>query len=234
MTKKNFTAISVVLDKSGSMSSVLESTIEGFNSFIKEQRDSAVGDCIVSLHQFDSEYQTDYECLPINEVNKLDTTTFVPRGATALLDGIGKTVDTLGKRLADMTEEERPDTVIVAILTDGGENSSKDFKIELINEIIRTQTDVYNWEFVFLGANQDAIMTASHFGISSQNSMTYASNAIGTKDAFTSLSAGVSRKRRAKAAVYASGGDVNDAYVASRSLDTFTDEDRKTQKEAGA
>lgn len=234
MTKQNFTSISVVLDRSGSMSSVLESTIEGFNTFIKEQRDAAIGECIVSLHQFDNEYSTDYECLPVTEVKNLDTTSFVPRGTTALYDGIGRTIDSLGEKLAAMDENERPDTIIIAILTDGGENASRDYKIDRINEMIKTQTDVYNWEFVFLGANQDALSTATNFGISTQNSMTYASNARGTRAAFSSLSAGVSRKRMAKAAVYEAGGDINDAYLASNSLATFTEEDRKEQQEAGA
>lgn len=232
--KKNFTAISVVLDRSGSMNLTLESTITGFNEFVKTQKEANIGECVLSLHQFDDNYQTDYTFTPINEVPELTTETFVPRGMTALHDAIGKTINELGVKLASMAEDERPDSVIVAILTDGMENASKEFSSQKVNEMIREQTDTYNWEFVFLAANQDAIATASNYGIASGSAMTYAGNDLGTKAAFSSVGGSISRRRGLRAASYAGGASVSEAAEISKAHDFFTDEDRKTQSEAGA
>lgn len=235
MTKKNFTSISVVLDRSASMSSCIEATIKGFNEFVAVQNDKNIeGECVVSLHQFDDRYQTDYLCVPVEDCPELNTNNYIPRGSTALRDAIGKTINELGQKLSDMPEDERPDTVIVAILTDGEENCSREFNMNQINDMISRQTTEYKWEFVFLAANQDAIATASSYGIGAGNSMSYASTNHGTKMAFASAAQGMLRKRACKATAYTRGASVADAADMSARVDTFTSDDRAEQRKEGA
>ena len=233
--KKNFTSISTILDRSGSMDYCLESTIKGYNAFIQKQRDASIGECVASLHQFDNQYQTDYLFRDINTVPELNTSTYQPRGRTALHDAVGKTIVELGQHLAKMNECDRPDTVIVAILTDGLENASKEFSPALINEMISKQSAVYSWEFVFLGANQDAITTAGDIGIKSSHSITYAQNDSGTREVFNSMSDGLVKMRHKKQELYVQGNiSVESAQAVAAEMDVFTEEDRQTQYRAGA
>jgi hypothetical protein len=185
--QEDYTDISVVLDRSGSMISVVTDTIGGFNTFIDEQKKQP-GKALLTLAQFDTIYEIVHDGKAIKDVPLLTNETFVPRGGTALLDAIGNTINRTGKRLSDMPENERPGKVIVVILTDGEENSSREFTSSKISDLITLQRDTYKWEFVFLGANQDAIMTASQMGIPMASSMTYAANSQGTQHAFASVS----------------------------------------------
>ena len=187
MPRENTTDITIILDRSGSMQTVAEDTIGGFNRFLEDQK-SAPGEAVLTLIQFDDKYEAVYRAKPIAKARPLDHTTFVPRGSTALLDAIGRTIDEAGFRLSATPEKERPEKVIMVILTDGYENASRHFTMQKINEMISHQRDVYNWEFVFLGANQDAIATASQFGIAGDAALTYASTSTGTAAAFASMS----------------------------------------------
>lgn len=214
--KSGYTDISIVLDRSGSMASVRDDTIGGFNSFLSDQK-QAPGEATITLAQFDDVYNVVYSARPIADAPALDRQTFVPRGSTALLDAIGRTIEDAGKRLEAMPEDERPETVIFVIITDGEENASKEFRHDKINEMITHQRDVYNWQFVFLGANQDAITTASQLGVGAASAMTYAANSGGVAAAYCSISGSVSRHRAGL----------------SRSVD-FTEEDRERQRKVGA
>jgi len=191
------TEITFILDRSGSMQSMTESAISGFNQFVRDQTE-AEGKARLSLILFDDQYEVQYASVPIAEVTELDTTTFVPRGSTALLDAIGRTVDELGARLAAMPEPTRPDQVIVAILTDGLENASRHHTWQSVQDRIRHQTDVYQWEFLFLGANQDAIATASQIGISRQNASSWNADSIGARTSSRALSRKVKEIRFSK------------------------------------
>jgi len=213
--KTDLCDVSFVLDRSGSMESVRNDTIGGFNAFIEAQQ-KLPGECLATLAQFDHDYEVVYSGKPIKDVPKLTAETFVPRGSTALLDAIGRTINETGKRLSAMPEADRPGKVIFVILTDGGENASKEFNREQVFKMISLQRDTYKWEIVFLGANQDAIKVGGSIGVAAASSMTYASNAQGTQAVFKSASNYVSRAR---------GGAVNLA---------FTEEDRKAQAAAGA
>ena len=155
----NHTEIAFILDRSGSMASMVEPAIAGFNSLLSEQQ-TLPGSARFSLVLFDDHYEVPVASMPIAEVQPLNTNTYQPRGSTALLDAIGRTIDELGARLANAPEAERPGQVLVAILTDGEENASRQFTWKDISDRIRHQTDVYQWRFLFLGANQDAIATA--------------------------------------------------------------------------
>jgi len=212
----DLTDITLVLDRSGSMQACAESTIAGVNTFLRDQR-ATPGSAKFSLVQFDNEYQSLYEGKDIRGALDLSGETFVPRGGTALLDAIGRTINRTGERLRALAEADRPGKVIFVIVTDGAENASEEFTREKVNEMIQHQRDRYQWDFVFIGANQDAIKTAAGMGIGAANSLTYVQNAVGTQSAFESLTRSVS--------------NVRSGVVGSAS---FNAGDREAQKKAGA
>lgn len=217
------TEIAFALDRSGSMSTMLEAAISGFNHFLRDQQ-QAPGQARLTLVLFDDCYEVPVAALPIAEVTALDTTTFVPRGCTALLDAIGRTIDELGQRLAATPEADRPGKVIVAILTDGFENASRHFTWQAVHDRIRHQRDHYAWEFLFLGANQDAIATAAQIGIAAHMSATFAADHVGQMSADKALSRKV-RSLRAHAA--GQDGTAEAADLAAPLDSIVQEEDRK-------
>jgi len=196
MTDKNLTEIVAIIDRSGSMSCLVNETIGGFNNFLTEQQ-KLEGKAILTLVQFDDQYQIDYNGVDINDVKPLDTTTYVPRGMTALLDAVGKTINTVGERLANTEEDKRPGKVVFLIITDGQENSSQEFLAEKVEEMVHHQTDKYQWSFVFLGGGDPDFQSAqaTSLGIAPQNAYNYSANRVGTKAVYTNLSRGMSRMR---------------------------------------
>ena len=150
MTNTNLTQLAILLDRSGSMQSIVADTIGGFDAFIAEQR-NAPGVCRVTLAQFDNEYEEVYADRPLTSVPGLE---LHPRGSTALLDAIGQLVTTIGSRLAAMPEHERPGTVIIGIMTDGQENASIEWTHQAIKALIEQQTNHYGWQFLYMGADQ--------------------------------------------------------------------------------
>lgn len=190
----NYTHISIVLDRSGSMQSIADDTIGGFNKFLQDQK-KVSGKATVSLIQFDDVYEEVYIGKDLQEAKELTKETFVPRNQTALLDAIGKTINKTGEWLKNIPEAIRPGKVIFVIMTDGQENASKEFTRTQIFDMIKHQTDSYKWAFVFLGANQDAIQAGASMGIGKGSSWTYSATSDGTKKAFFSMSSGVSSMR---------------------------------------
>lgn len=170
MTNPDLTHIEFVLDRSGSMHSIKEDIEGGFDAFIADQC-SHPGQCTVSLAQFDNEYETVFTAIDVREVRPLD---LQPRGATAMLDAIGRSISALGERLAALPEAERPGTVVVAIMTDGMENASREFTHEAVKELITRQEQAYNWQFLYMGADQDAIEVGARIGVRADRSLTYA------------------------------------------------------------
>lgn len=170
--KNHLTEIAFILDRSGSMSSMVEPAISGFNRLLREQQ-QAPGSARFSLVLFDDQYEVPFQSVPISEVVELDTRTFVPRGGTSLLDAIGRTIDELAKRLALTPRANHPDKVIVAILTDGQENSSQRYSWQEIASRISKLTEEDQWSFLFLGANQDAIATAGRMNIDRGNTANF-------------------------------------------------------------
>jgi hypothetical protein len=169
--KVGYTDITVLLDRSGSMGTIKDDTIGGFNSFLEEQR-KVPGEATISLVQFDDKYEPNYTAIPIDKAQPLCDHTYEPRGWTALLDALGKTVKGTGERYSGMPEDQRPEKVIFVIITDGQENHSKEFTGAQIREMVKHQTEVYKWTFLYLGANVDAFAEARSIGIAS----TYAAN----------------------------------------------------------
>lgn len=207
MTKPNYTEIVLIVDSSGSMGRIQADTEGGINTFIEEQK-KVPGECKVTLVTFSTRHKEQYVGKDIAEVPKF---TLVPSGNTSLLDAIGHTINTVGARLSSLKEEERPSKVIFVISTDGEENSSREFNRTQVFEMIQHQTNKYSWDFVFLGANQDAIAVGNSLGISAQRSVTYAANSIGTQGLYRGLSAAIGSSRL-------SGQSVSynqDAYQAS-------------------
>jgi len=190
----NLTEIAFVLDRSGSMQSMVEPAIAGFNRFLREQQ-AAPGEARLTLVLFDDEYLVPVDAQPIATVAALTTATYVPRAMTALLDAIGRTIDALGERLAALPEPVRPAKVIVTILTDGLENASTRYSADRLAAMIAHQTEIYGWEFLFLGANQDAIAAAARLGIGGENAATYQHSAGGYAAAMGVLSGRVLRRR---------------------------------------
>ena len=186
--------IACVVDRSGSMASICSDAIGGFNSFLASQK-TQPGSTKFTLVLFDNEYQVVHNGTDIKLVEDLNTTTFMPRGSTALLDAIGKTIDDIGNRLSQTPESDRPGKVILAILTDGEENASTVYTPEKVASMIRNQQEHYKWDVIFLAANQDAILAAKKLAIPSENAINFSPSGEGVKMAFSSLNADINHRR---------------------------------------
>jgi hypothetical protein len=185
--KSNYAHVSILLDRSGSMINIKESTIAGFNKFIKDQK-KVPGEMTLSVAQFDDfdKYDDLYKFTMINEVKSLTDKTFVPRGSTALLDSLAKMINETGWKLASMKEDDRPEKVVVLVLTDGEENDSREYTPEKIKAMIEHQEKKYNWQFMYIGANQDSFTIAKNLGMSGVN---YKATTRGTNAMYNSVSA---------------------------------------------
>jgi hypothetical protein len=214
---KNKTDITIILDRSGSMESVKQDTIGGFNNFLSEQQ-KVEGEASLSLVQFDDQYEVAYENKDIQVAARLTEATFQPRGSTALFDAVGRTINSVGRRLAALPEAERPDKVLLVIMTDGFENASREFTAAKVGEMISHQREVYSWEFMFIGANQDAVLSAREIGIPASSALTYAANEEGTQIAYSMMASKVKNFR----------------VSADAAALHFNDEDRERQNKAGA
>lgn len=197
MTNPDLRHIAVVLDRSGSMQSVKDDTEGGLKAFLEDQRE-VEGRTLVSLYQFDDQYEVVYENRPVAEVPDF---TLHPRGMTALLDAVGRTIAKVGEDFAKRPDAERPGEVVMVILTDGHENASSEYSRARVREMITHQQDKYGWVFVFLGADQDAFAAAGGMGIAADQALSYSSKK--TRQTFQSAS---SMLRRAKAAPPAAPG----------------------------
>ncbi len=186
---QDHTEIVIVLDRSGSMSSIKKDMEGGLDQFFEDQKKEP-GKATVTLTQFDTEYEVVYAGKDLKDVPKAEVT---PRGGTALFDAVGRTIHDVGARLAKLDEADRPGRVIFLIITDGNENSSKEFGSAQIVALVKEQTEKYNWCFVYLGANQDALAVAKGMGINlAQN---YTADAAGAQGATRGMSKGVSSYR---------------------------------------
>ena len=211
MTNPNLTHLYFLLDRSGSMHSIRKETIGGYNAFMDEQREQE-GDCRVTLAQFDNEYEVVYSGLPIADVPGL---VLEPRGATALLDAIGRLVGDAGARLAALPEDQRPGTVIVGIMTDGHENASCEWTHPAIKALVEHQTKTYSWEFLYMGADQDAVEVGTGLGVQAHRSITYARGASDAAMAATSAMVGRVRSASARGEAPASVGYTDAERLAS-------------------
>lgn len=201
--KSDSAYVAVVLDRSGSMNAVKQATIDGFNEFLASQK-AIPGDCRILLAQFDDQYEVVLD-KPLLDVPPLNESTFVPRSMTALFDAMGKTIIDLGKKLDAMAEADRPDRVLLATITDGQENSSKEFTQADIKRMVGEQTAKYQWDFVFIGANQNAVLTAQGFGIRADAALSYNANSRSVMAMSGSLSKYAHATRSMRPAARAAG-----------------------------
>jgi uncharacterized protein YegL len=195
--KENSTELVFILDRSGSMSGLETDTIGGFNSMLEKQKKES-GEAFVTTVLFDDKYELLHDRYDIKGVNLLTEKEYYVRGSTALLDAIGITINNIGKALSDTNEEDRPGKVLFVIITDGMENSSREFSYEKVKKMVEHQKSKYSWDFIFLGANIDAIKTANSFGISADMATNFVSDSVGTQLNYKIVSEVVSSFRKGK------------------------------------
>jgi uncharacterized protein YegL len=191
---QSLTEIAYILDRSGSMGRHRQAAIAGYNDFLQQQK-TLPGQANLSLVLFSNHCTIPETATPISEAPELNNETYIPEGATALLDAIGETIDALGRKLAATPDEARPGKVIVVVFTDGEENSSRHFTWTDVSSSIQHQQKVYSWEFIFLGANQDAIATASNMRMNTRNSSNMEFSAVGISSAKKAMSRKVTAMR---------------------------------------
>ena len=196
--KTDYTHIALVLDRSGSMAQIRTDTIGGVNTFLQTQQE-APGDCTFTLVQFDSTaIETVVDAQPVKSVAPLTKETFVPWHNTPLYDAIGQTIDATGRFLERLDEPARPSKVIFVIVTDGLENASQHFTAVRVRQIVQHQTEVYKWEFVFIGANIDSYAVGQNLGIGREQTMNFAANDQGVRFCFQAVAGNVQEVRSGK------------------------------------
>ena len=186
-TDKNLTELVFILDRSGSMGGLESDTIGGFNSMLKKQQ-SQNGECRITTVLFDGEYEILHDRLDIKAVSSITDKEYYVRGNTALLDAIGKTINKIGNAQKQSKPEYQADKVLFVITTDGMENASREFDYGKIKSMLENQKEKYNWEFIFLGANIDAVEVAGRFGIAKNRAKNFHNDSQGIATNYESLS----------------------------------------------
>lgn len=192
--KKDLVEMVFILDRSGSMSGLESDTIGGFNSLIEKQKNTP-GEALVSTVLFDDRFDVIHNRIPINDIQPMTKETYFVRGTTALLDAMGRSIAKMIQVYRTLKEEEKPEKTLFIITTDGMENASKEFTHQHIKTLIDHQKEGYQWEFIFLGANIDAMKTAKAFGIHEDRVANYHSDEVGTKLNYRVLSQTISNLR---------------------------------------
>ncbi len=185
--KKGLTELVFILDKSGSMSGLETDTIGGYNAMLEKQK-AVEGECHITTALFDTCYELLHDRIDIRAVNPISGKEYQAGGGTALLDAVGRTIHKIGSAQKHTTEDYRAEKVMFVIITDGQENSSCEFTIEEIKSQIEHQKTKYGWEFIFLGANIDAVATARNFGINADRAQNYHADSAGIRLNFTAVS----------------------------------------------
>src|SRR5665647_495000 len=192
--KTNLSELVFILDKSGSMSGLESDTIGGYNAMLKKQQEDP-GEAIVTTVLFDDHYELLHDRISIKGIRPITGKEYFVGGCTALLDAIGKTIHKIGNAQRHTSEDQRADKVMFVITTDGMENASKEYSYAKIKAMVERQKEKYGWEFIFLGANIDAIATAASFGISADRAANYNADGEGTQLNYQAVSDVVSGLR---------------------------------------
>lgn len=172
-------------------------TIGGFNSVLDKQKKEE-GDALVTTVLFDHDYELLHDRINIKNLEGISAKEYYVRGTTALLDAMGRTINYIGNAISDTAKEDRPDKVVFVIITDGMENSSQEFSKDKVKAMIEKQKKEYSWEFVFLGANMDAIKTAADFGIDEDRASNFCADSQGINLNYTAICNFVSEMRMGK------------------------------------
>ena len=181
------TELVFILDKSGSMHGLEQDTIGGFNSMLQKQKELD-GECRITTVLFDNRYELLHDRIDIRAVSSMTEKEYQVGGTTALLDAIGRTVQKLVSVQKNTAKEYRADRVLFVIITDGQENASREYSSDRVKEMIQLEKEKYGWEFVFLGANIDAVETAGQLGISRDRAVDYVPDGAGTALNFQMMS----------------------------------------------
>lgn len=192
--KKGLTELVFILDKSGSMGGLETDTIGGYNAMLAKQQE-VEGECHITTVLFDNNYELLHDRIDIKAVSPISEKEYQVGGSTALLDAIGRTIQKIGNAQKHTADDYRAEKVIFVIITDGEENSSREYSAEKIKAQIERQKEKYGWEFIFLGANIDAIETAGRFGISADRAQNYHSDSEGIELNFRVMSEAVAEYR---------------------------------------
>lgn len=197
MSDPNYTALMLIIDRSGSMSSIRDDMVGGLNGLLEEQKKQP-GLLTVSVVSFDNEIELPHRmAAPSGVTVELD-----PRGSTALYDAMGFGINTLASDIDALPEHARPSTVQVIVVTDGEENASGEYSGKLIKQLVTEKTKSENWDFVFLGANQDAVMKAAELGIGEGSALTYDAGSEGVKNMASSANRYMSDRRQQQGAAF--------------------------------
>lgn len=191
----NITELVFILDRSGSMGGLESDTIGGFNSMLKKQQDEQ-GDCRLTTVLFDDKYEVLHDRIDVRAVSSITENEYNVRGCTALLDAIGKTINKIGGVQKNTAEEYRAEKVLFVITTDGLENASREFTYDRIKSMVSHQKTKYGWEFIFLGANIDAIDVADRFGVAANRAQNFHNDSEGIELNYAVLSETVSMFRK--------------------------------------
>lgn len=185
--KNNFTELVFILDKSGSMYGLENDTIGGFNSMLEKQK-AVEGKCRITTVLFDNTYQLLHDRIDIQAITPMTNAEYFVGGSTALLDAIGLTINKISGVQKSSTKNYRADKVMFVIITDGMENASQEYSTQQIRHMIEHEKKQHGWEFIFLGANIDAVKTAKDFGINEDNAADYVPDSKGTRLNFKAMS----------------------------------------------
>lgn len=196
--EKGLTELVFILDKSGSMGGLETDTIGGYNAMLAKQQ-AVEGECLITTALFDNNYELLHDRIDIKAVSLITEKEYQVGGSTALLDAIGGTIHKIGNAQKNTAEDYRAEKVMFVIITDGEENSSHEYSAEQIKQMIERQKTRYGWEFIFLGANIDAVETAGRFGISADRAQNYHSDSEGVELNFRVMSEAVATFRECAA-----------------------------------
>ena len=204
--RKGLTEIVFILDRSGSMSGLEADTIGGFNSMIAKQKKED-GEAYVSTVLFDDQCDVLHDRVPMDKIPVMTDKEYYVRGCTALLDAVGGAIHHIANVHKYARDEDRPEKTLFVITTDGMENASKRYSYEKVQAMIKKEQEKYGWEFIFIGANIDAVQEAKRFGIRKERAVNYVHDEIGTEALYRSVSKAVCAMRMADASCAGSAID---------------------------
>ena len=223
--KKGLTEIVFILDRSGSMSGLESDTIGGYNSMIEKQKKEE-GEALISTVLFDGQTDVLHDRVPLDKISPITEKEYYVRGSTALLDAVGGAIHHIGNVHKYAREEDVPEKTLFIITTDGMENSSRQDSYDKVKKMIEKQKEKYHWEFIFLGANIDAVGVADRFGVDRQHAVRYECDSAGTALNFQVMNKMVSCARGAKSAKA-----MNEAFCSEEMLDEVREDYKMRHKQ---
>lgn len=209
--KKNLTELVFILDRSGSMSGLERDTIGGFNAMIEKQKKQD-GECIVSTVLFNNDSQVIHDRVPLDKIEPMTERDYYVSGGTALIDAIGGAIHHIGNVHKYARKEDVPENTVFIITTDGYENASYRYSSDKVKRMIEHEKEKYGWEFLFIGANIDAVETAKHYGINQDRAVNYHADAQGTDIVYATVSQAVCNVRMNKCMAENWSEDIDNDY----------------------